>query len=204
MHESSGSFTPPQTQNLAASSPSVATSSCRVSITASKPSAARWGKRRLSSCAGFSVRSVGSRSSNGHRPINRSSFAAEIRRNLLIWLSATCWPRYHLPPRRRGAGAGRTGWFRKPVRSQGLRGFESLPLRQNLGSSSFGLTSSFFERVERCPSGRRSTLGKRVCRKAPRVRIPPSPPFESALETGGSASRSGLPLNRVRPGTEQP
>ena len=29
---------------------------------------------------------------------------------------------------------------------------------------------------ERCQSGRSSTLGKRVYRKVPRVRIPPSPP----------------------------
>ena len=31
--------------------------------------------------------------------------------------------------------------------------------------------------AERCPSGRRSTLGKRVCGNVPWVRIPPSPPF---------------------------
>jgi hypothetical protein len=34
-----------------------------------------------------------------------------------------------------------------------------------------------FVRLERCPSGRWCTLGKRVCWKAPGVRIPPSPYF---------------------------
>ena len=60
--------------------------------------------------------------------------------------------------------------------------------------------------MERCQSGRMSTLGKRVCRKAPGVRIPPSPPIPlqyNTLEAGGSASRSDAEVNRVRPGMEQ-
>ena len=36
--------------------------------------------------------------------------------------------------------------------------------------------------AERCPSGRRSTLGKRVYGNVPRVRIPPSPPFLIVLQ----------------------
>ena len=69
----------------------------------------------------------------------------------------------------RGAGAAeRTGFENQ--RGAIYRGFKSLPLRQVHGSSQM-------TRQERCPSGLRSTLGKRVCRNpAPRVQIPPSPP----------------------------
>jgi hypothetical protein len=42
----------------------------------------------------------------------------------------------------------------------------------------------FVESVERCQSGRMSTLGKRVYRKVPRVQIPPSPPFDPTQELG--------------------
>ena len=61
----------------------------------------------------------------------------------------------------------------------------------------------FVESVERCQSGRMSTLGKRVYLTVPRVQIPLSPPFGLSEGTGGSASRSETAVNRVRPGMEQ-
>src|SRR5688572_11383693 len=64
------------------------------------------------------------------------------------------------------AESGRLRLIRNQVYPQGYRGFESLPLR---------CSSTLWER---CPSGRRGTIGNRVYRKVPRVRIPLSPPSD--------------------------
>ena len=70
----------------------------------------------------------------------------------------------------RGAGAAERTGFENQRGVRPRRGFKSLPLRHAHGPPEAA-------RLERCPSGLRSTLGKRVCRfPAPRVQIPPSPP----------------------------
>ncbi len=100
----------------------------------------------------------------------------------------------------RGAGAAeRTGFENQ--RGAIYRGFKSLPLRQVHGSSQM-------TRQERCPSGLRSTLGKRVCRNpAPRVQIPPSPPSPARtarrLLVDVRARRWARSLRRVRIETGQ-
>jgi hypothetical protein len=100
----------------------------------------------------------------------------------------------------RGAGAAeRTGFENQ--RGAIYRGFKSLPLRQVHGSSQM-------TRQERCPSGLRSTLGKRVCRNpAPRVQIPPSPPSPARvarrLLVDVRARRWVRSLRRVRVETGQ-
>ena len=74
--------------------------------------------------------------------------------------------RYRTRPRRGGRVAEGAPLLR--VYRETYRGFESLPLRQPNFEIGY---------QERWPSGLRRTLGKRVYRKVPWVRIPLSPPF---------------------------
>ena len=78
---------------------------------------------------------------------------------------------YRLIATWRGAGAAERTGFENQRGVLPRRGFKSLPLRHVRELVSDELVQ------ERCLSGLRSTLGKRVCRfPAPRVQIPPSPP----------------------------
>ncbi len=84
------------------------------------------------------------------------------------------------------------------------RGFESLPLRQfpHSAAASGGCKAFLAQRAatgrapekveinpERWPSGLRRTLGKRVYRKVPWVRIPLSPPPSLLLQRLGAHTR---------------
>src|SRR4029079_18181291 len=92
---------------------------------------------------------------------------------------------------------GRRRLIRNQVWAQVQRGFDSHPLleltrednrkkRSRRGRTGFarptssreglGTLPGFPSQSERCPSGRRGTIGNRVYRKVPRVRIPLSPP----------------------------
>ena len=59
-------------------------------------------------------------------------------------------------------------------------------------------------KVERCLSGLRSALGKRVCWQRYRgFKSPPLRHFNERAAVGSVPGKGGL-SNRVRPGTEQP